>query len=168
MKPYWNPYAAGIALGLVALASFVLTGKGLGSSGAAKHLEAAAIHAVDPTFAEENANIGPFFHPGQSALSEWIVFVGLGTMIGGAVGGFTARRLGVETIRGPRMTRNGRLVLAFVGGALSGIAAQIARGCTSGQAVTGGAELALGSWVFMFSVFGGAYAIAYLVRRQWI
>jgi GGDEF domain-containing protein len=28
MKPYWNPYAAGIALGLVALASFVLTGKG--------------------------------------------------------------------------------------------------------------------------------------------
>jgi uncharacterized membrane protein YedE/YeeE len=66
------------------------------------------------------------------------------------------------------MTRNGRLVLAFVGGALSGIAAQIARGCTSGQAVTGGAELALGSWVFMFSVFGGAYAIAYLVRRQWI
>ena len=27
-KPFWNPYMAGIALGLVLLASFVLTGRG--------------------------------------------------------------------------------------------------------------------------------------------
>ena len=168
MKPFWNPYAAGIALGLVALASFVLTGRGLGSSGAVKHVEAAAIHAVDPTFAEENANIGPFFGPGKGALADWIVFVGLGTVLGGAAAGLTARRVKVETVRGPRMGREGRLALAFAGGAISGVAAQIARGCTSGQAVTGGAQLALGSWVFMFSVFGGAYALAYLVRKQWI
>ena len=31
----------------------------------------------------------------------------------------------------------------------------------------GGATLALGSWAFMFAVFGGAYALAYFVRRLW-
>lgn len=33
-KPYWNSYVAGIGLGLVLLAAFVLTGRGLGASGA--------------------------------------------------------------------------------------------------------------------------------------
>ena len=48
-----------------------------------------------------------------------------------------------------------------------GFAAKIARGCTSGQALTGGALLNLGSWIFMLSVFAGAYAFAYFIRRQW-
>ena len=30
-RPYWNPYVAGIALGLVLLASFLIMGFGLGS-----------------------------------------------------------------------------------------------------------------------------------------
>jgi hypothetical protein len=166
-RPFWNPYAAGMALGLVLLLSFVVTGKGLGASGAFKLLEAQAIHAVSPTYAEENGNIGAFFGPGKSALSEWIVFVALGTFLGGLLGAFTAKRVKRETMRGPRISVEGRWVLAVLGGAISGFAAQLARGCTSGQAVTGGAQLALGSWVFMFSVFAGAYGLAYFVRKQW-
>ena len=49
-----------------------------------------------------------------------------------------------------------------------GIGAKLARGCTSGQALTGGALLNLGSWVFMLCVFAGAYALAYFVRKEWI
>ena len=44
---------------------------------------------------------------------------------------------------------------------------KLARGCTSGQALTGGALLNLGSWVFMLMFFAGAYALAYFLRRQW-
>jgi uncharacterized membrane protein YedE/YeeE len=168
VKPFWNPYAAGIALGLVLLASFVVTGRGLGASGAFKMIEAEAIHAVSPTYAEENGNIGSFFGPGKSALNEWIVFVALGAFVGGIVAAFSARRIRFETIRGPRASRENRWILAVAGGLVSGFAAQLARGCTSGQALSGGAQLALGSWVFMFAVFGGAYALAWFVRRQWI
>lgn len=168
MKPFWNPYAAGIALGLVLLASFVVTGRGLGASGAFKMIEAEAIHSVAPTFAEENGNIGSFFAPGKSALNEWIVFVALGALIGGIVAAFSAKRIRFETIRGPRVARENRWILAVIGGIVSGFAAQLARGCTSGQALSGGSQLALGSWVFMFSVFGGAYALAWFVRKQWI
>jgi hypothetical protein len=48
-----------------------------------------------------------------------------------------------------------------------GLAARAARGCTSGQALSGGAVLSVGAWIFMLSVFGGGYAFAWFVRRQW-
>jgi len=167
-RPFWNPYAAGIALGLVLLASFVVTGKGLGASGAINHLQAEIWHAIDPTWATENANIGNYFGPESGALNSWIVFLAIGVAVGGFFGAVSAGRVKLETIHGPRMVRDVRWILALAGGIISGIAAQIARGCTSGQALTGGAQLALGSWVFMFSVFGGAYALAYVLRKQWI
>jgi hypothetical protein len=49
-----------------------------------------------------------------------------------------------------------------------GFATRVARGCTSGQALTGGAMLSVGSWLFMIAVFAGAYAAAGLVKRQWV
>ncbi len=50
--------------------------------------------------------------------------------------------------------------MAVVGGILMGFAARLARGCTSGQALTGGAILSLGSWIFMMCVFAGGYLVA--------
>jgi uncharacterized membrane protein YedE/YeeE len=168
-KPFWNPYLAGFALGLVLLGSFVLTGRGLGASGAFKHVAAEVIHAASPTYAEENPNIGSFFaDPSRSSLDDWIVFIVAGTAVGGALGAVTAGRFKVETLKGPRVEKSTRWVLAGLGGAIAGFGAQLARGCTSGQALTGGAQLALGSWVFMFAVFGGAYGLAWFLRKQWI
>ena len=57
--------------------------------------------------------------------------------------------------------------MAFAGGVLMAFGAALARGCTSGQALTGGALLNVGSWAFMMMVFAGAYAVAYFVRWQW-
>ena len=165
---WWNPYVAGVALGLVALTSFVVTGRGLGASGAMKRTAAAAVRTASPTFADENPAISSMIVPGQSLLSDWIVFMAVGVVAGGAIGAVTRRRFRVETVRGPRIGVESRWVLAVVGGVLSGFAAQLAKGCTSGQAVTGGAQLALGSWIFMFSVFGGAYGLAWFVRKQWV
>jgi hypothetical protein len=88
-------------------------------------------------------------------------------MIGGFTSGWLNGRLKVETIRGPRVPVKLRWLLAFVGGAFMGFGARMARGCTSGQALSGGAVLSLGSWAFMFAVFGGAYALAYFVRKLW-
>ena len=56
---------------------------------------------------------------------------------------------------------------AFIGGGFMGYGARMARGCTSGQALSGGAVLSVGSWAFMFAVFAGAYALAYFVRKLW-
>jgi len=48
-----------------------------------------------------------------------------------------------------------------------GAGAVLARGCTSGQALTGGALLSVGSWLFVVAAFAAAYATAFLVRRVW-
>ena len=42
---------------------------------------------------------------------------------------------------------------AIAGGVLMGVGAKLARGCTSGQALTGGALLSAGSWIFIATCF---------------
>jgi uncharacterized protein len=48
-----------------------------------------------------------------------------------------------------------------------GVGAKLARGCTSGLGLTGGATLSVGSWLFIIAAFVGAYAAAPLLRRAW-
>jgi len=48
-----------------------------------------------------------------------------------------------------------------------GIGAKFARGCTSGQALSGGALLSVGSWIFIVTAFAAAFAAAPLARRLW-
>jgi len=55
-----------------------------------------------------------------------------------------------------------------LGGVLFGFGARLARGCTSGVALSGGAVLSLGAWVTMMAIFIGAYALAWFSRKLWI
>ena len=59
------------------------------------------------------------------------------------------------------------MMFALVGGILAGYASRIARGCTSGQALSGGALLLTGSLIFVTCLFAAGYATAYLFRSQW-
>jgi hypothetical protein len=144
---FWNPYAAGVALGLVLLTSFLVMEKGLGASGAA--------YRVGRAFVD------------RSVLDDWFVFELFGVFLGGLIGAYTAGRLRLGVIRGSGVAIAPRLGFAFGGGVLMGMAARAARGCTSGQALTGGAVMSVGAWIFMLSVFAGGYALAWFVRRQW-
>jgi hypothetical protein len=73
----------------------------------------------------------------------------------------------VDTHKGPKISNKQRWLLAFAGGSIVGFGARLARGCTSGQALSGGAVLSAGSWAFMFAVFAGGYLLAYPIRRLW-
>jgi uncharacterized membrane protein YedE/YeeE len=59
------------------------------------------------------------------------------------------------------------MLLALVGGFAVGFGSRLAQGCTSGQALSGGAVLAVGSWLFTLSFFLGAYLLAWFVRKEW-
>lgn len=168
-KPYMNPYLAGFGLGLVLLASFVIMGRGLGASGAFSSFIATAVNTVAPEHAAGNHFYTEYLGDGTTnPLKDWLVFEVIGVLIGGFISGTLAGRVKKTIEKGPSFTSKMRLLFAFGGGTLMGIGAKLARGCTSGQALTGGALLNLGSWAFMMMVFAGAYAMAYFVRRQWI
>ena len=81
---------------------------------------------------------------------------------------FLGRRLRFAIERGPRVTDGQRLALAFAGGFVAAYGAKIAKGCTSGQALTGGSMLNVGSLVFMLAVFASAYGLAYFARKEWL
>jgi uncharacterized membrane protein YedE/YeeE len=168
-KPYWNPYLSGIGLGLVLLAAFVIMGRGLGASGAFSSLVAVGVDKVAPAHAQSNQFYEGYLGDGsKNPLKDWLVFEVLGVFVGGFISGALGGRIKKSTEKGDRISVRNRLIFAFIGGGLMGFGAKLARGCTSGQALTGGALLNVGSWAFMMMVFAGAYAAAYFLRRQWI
>jgi hypothetical protein len=166
-KPYWNPYLAGIGLGITLLLAFVLVGRGLGASSAVMRSVAWLTSVVSQEHVDANPYFSGYAGTGMHPFSNFLVYEVLGVLVGGFFSGLLAGRLKFVTEKGPQITNRMRWVFALTGGALMGFGARLAYGCTSGQALTGGATLAAGSWVFMFAVFGGAYGLAYFVRRLW-
>jgi uncharacterized membrane protein YedE/YeeE len=168
IKSYWNPYIAGLGLGLTLLAAFLLMGRGLGASGAFTSFVSVGVNVVAPQHAQSNGLYSSYLENDEHhPLNDWLVFEILGVILGGFISGWVARRISWKVEKGPRISSAGRLFFAFSGGVMMGFAAKMARGCTSGQALTGGAVMSPGSWIFMISVFIGGYAMAYFIRRQW-
>ena len=165
-RPYSDPYVAGIGLGLVLLAAFVITGRGLGASGAFATTAAGLTRAVAPAAAQANPYFARYL-AGDGPWRDWLLVEFAGVALGGLGSAWAAGRLGGAIERGPRTGRRARLALGFAGGAIMGLGAVLARGCTSGLALTGGAVLAAGAWLFMIAAFAGAYLAAPLLRQVW-
>jgi uncharacterized membrane protein YedE/YeeE len=163
---FWNPYLAGVALGLVLLGGLVVLGKGLGASGAWFRVGVAAVETVAPAHVAAAPGLRGVTESGHP-LDDWLVFQMLGVVLGGLVAAYTSGRLSLEVLKGPRISSGGRLAMALAGGVLMGLGAKFARGCASGQALTGGALMSVGAWAFMGTFFGGGYSIAYFLRRAW-
>lgn len=166
---YWSPYICGIGLGLVLLTTFMVMGRGIGASGAMTSVVAVGVDSVTPLHAEANEFYKGYLGDGTvSPLKDWLVFEVIGVLIGGFISGLLAGRTKKKVEMGPTMTINRRFFFAFTGGVIMAFGTKLARGCTSGQALTGGALMNVGSWVFMLSLFAGAYLMAWFVRRLWI
>jgi uncharacterized membrane protein YedE/YeeE len=168
-KPeYWPPYVAGVGLGITLLMTFILMGQGLGASGGFTRYLVALLSWVAPDYVARNPYWSEYAQPGQSPLMSFLVFELIGVVAGGFVSGWLAHRLRISVDKGPRISARSRYVLALVGGVLTGYGARLARGCTSGLALSGGAVLSAGAWAFMMAVFAAGFIGAYFVRRSWI
>jgi uncharacterized protein len=166
-RAYANPYVAGVGLGLVLLAAFVVMGRGLGATGAFANAAAEIATAVSPERAHSSHYFARYLNPDGGGRIDWLVVELVGVAIGGFASAAFAGRLRRAVERGPNISRDTRLVLAFTGGSVMGLGAVLARGCTSGQALTGGALLSVGSWLFIVGAFAAGYAVAPLLRWAW-
>jgi uncharacterized membrane protein YedE/YeeE len=165
--PYASPYLTVAGIGVVLLLAFVLMGRGLGASGAFSTVVAATVDAAAPAHAAGNAFYERYTDSAANPLSDWLVVEIIGVAIGGLASAWLAGRVRWSTEHGPSITSQRRLVNAFAGGVAMGIGAKLARGCTSGLGLTGGATLSVGSWLFVLAAFAGAYAMAPVLRRAW-
>ena len=165
IRPFWPPLTAGIALGLVLLATFLLTGHGLGASGFFARFTAwlGGEFARPATLA--NSYLGPFLKGAANPLASWISWEIAGVMIGALVAALTSGRFHVKVDGPPNRGGSNRLALALGGGVLTGFGARLARGCTSGIGLSGGATLAVAAFLFLIAFFVAGVAVSFIVRR---
>ena len=168
-QAHCDPYLAGIGIGVTLLAAYMVVGRGLGASGGFSSVAAALSALVYGTAsAAASAPTAPYLSEGlASPLHDWLVLELIGVVIGGFTSACLASRTRLAIEKGPALQSNQRLVAGLGGGILMGFGAKLARGCTSGQALSGGALFSVGSWTFIIACFAAAFTIAPLVRRLW-
>ena len=166
-RPFWNPYLAGILLGLVLLATYVVTGRGFGATAGFAAFATWIAGIVSPSHIQTSIVHAKYWNEGAPLLN-WTLFLLLGALIGAAISGWQGRRFSFTIERGPRISDGQRLALAFVGGFIAACGAKLAKGCTSGQALTGSSILNAGSLVFLVAVFVAGFGLAYFVRKEWL
>jgi uncharacterized protein len=167
-KKYMNPYLAGIMLGLVLLTAMYFAGRGLGASGGLKYCVVSLVGALDRQHAVGSEFYGRYFSDGKKPLMNWLTFEILGVVLGGFISGAVSGRLKPKIERPPSVSAPRRLFFAFTGGMFFVYGAQLARGCTSGAALSGMAVLSVAGFVTMVSIFGSAYAFAWFFRKNWL
>lgn len=163
---YWSPYASGVLLGLTLLATFFIAGRGLGASGAFSLMTGTAVHAVAPDLAGRLTYFSRYFQS-PAPLLDWNVFLILGVLAGALAGALLSRTFRWTFDKSATMTAGTRFASALGGGVLIGFAGRLARGCTSGVALTGGAQLVVAGWVFVIAMFAAGFLFAALFRRYW-
>jgi uncharacterized membrane protein YedE/YeeE len=159
-RPYWPNWAAGLALGVVLLLTFVVTGHGLGATGFTTRFSAWLGDFVLPRWTNANDYLGPLLEDGP-VLASWISWQVLGVFAGGLASAFLAGRMRWRIEGAASAGRTGRLLKALAGGVLAGFGARIAAGCTSGVGLSGSAVLGVAGFVFL-----GAFFAAGLVTSR--
>ena len=163
---FWSPYVAGTVLGLTLLATFYVAGRGLSASGAFSLVTGIGVNAVSPDYAASLKYFSRYLAV-PSPLMNWNLFLLIGVFLGALAGALSSRNFKIMFDKGASMSLGMRLVTTFTGGVLIGFAARLARGCTSGVALTGGAQLALSGWVFVIAMFAAGFLVAAVFRRLW-
>jgi len=86
---FWNPYLAGVALGLVLATTFLVMGAGLGASGGSLRAGVAALSVVAPGHV---AATPPLARAVVAEHPNWLVFELFGVILGGFVAAYTTFR----------------------------------------------------------------------------
>jgi hypothetical protein len=91
-SPLWNPYVAGVLLGLTLLASLLTLGAGLGASGGIARFGAQLELWIAPAHVASSEYFGAW---GTNPLSYYLVFMFAGVFFGGLISAVLARRIEV-------------------------------------------------------------------------
>jgi uncharacterized membrane protein YedE/YeeE len=163
---FWSPYIAGIGLGITLLATFYIVGWGLAASSAFSLLAGVGTNEISPEYANTLKYFARYLNV-KAPLLNWVFFEIGGLFLGALAGSLLSGNFKLKFDKAAGMKKGTRVLTAFTGGILIGFASRLARGCTSGVALSGGAQLALAGWIFVIAMFMSGFLVAAFFRRLW-
>ncbi|MCX8134001.1 MAG: YeeE/YedE family protein [Roseococcus sp.] len=162
----WNPYLVGAGIGVLSWLVFVIVATPIGITTAGSQV-AGGVAALVLGAEAVQANAYWARHPFR--LDYGTLFL-VGTALGGMVSALARGAFRVEHVPAVWAERFGpsigkRFAWAFLGGALIMFASRLANGCTSGNGISQGLQLAVVGWVFFAAMFVSGLATAWLMFR---
>ena len=139
----WHPFVAGAVIGLIALAAWPLSSMTGRNSG---------LGITTPS-----ANIIQFLVTGDLGLIDWGVFLVLGIFIGSFMAAKGSREFKW------RVPSHNIIITSVIGGALMGIGASLAGGCTIGNGLTNTSIMAWKGWLGLFFTIIGVWIASYFI-----
>jgi uncharacterized membrane protein YedE/YeeE len=165
----WSPYAVGVGIGLLSIATFLFMDKALGVSTTSVRAAGLIESAVAPEHVAGNEYYTKYF--AKASPIEWQFALVAMLPIGAFLAARLSRSRRVEHIPAVWRARFGdsralRYAGAFVGGAILVFGARLAGGCTSGHGISGGLQLAVSGWTFFAATFAAGIAAAFALYGQ--
>jgi len=163
----WTPYLIGTGIGVLSWVVFVVVNSPLGITTALAQLSGAA---ATPVLGAEAVATNTYWAKNAFKLDYGTLFL-VGTLLGGFVSAWSSGTFRFETVPTVWAERFGsspgmRYAAAFLGGIVAMYGARLANGCTSGNGISGGLQLALSSWAFLAVMFTTGVLTAHLMFRS--
>ncbi len=156
----WSPYVCGAGIGILSWLMFLLSDNHLGTS----TTYARAAGMIERLFRGNRVLDREYFKKTPPNV-DWQFMLVIGIVVGAFLSSIASGQAQVVWVPEPWATAFGaaigpRLAVAFIGGAVLGIGARWAGGCTSGHGISGTMQLAVASWVAAICFFAGGIAVA--------
>lgn len=159
-----NPYLVGAGIGILSWIVFVVVAAPIGITTAVSEV-AGGVASLGVGREAVEANAYWARHPFR--LNYGVLFL-VGTFLGALASSLRHGSFRIETVPAVWRERFGgsvgaRYAVAFVGGAIAMFGARLANGCTSGNSISQGLQLAVVGWVFTAALFASGVLTARLL-----
>jgi uncharacterized membrane protein YedE/YeeE len=162
----WSPYWVGAGIGVLSWVVFVVVANPIGITTALSQV-AGGVAAV--AVGSEAVSQNPYWARNPLKLDYGTLFL-VGTFLGALASALVSKSFRVETVPavwrerfGPSVSK--RMIVAFIGGALAMYGARMAGGCTSGNGISQGLQLAVVGWTFLAVMFTFGLLTAWVLFR---
>ena len=162
----WKPYLAGAGIGVLSWIVFVVVANPIGITTAMSQV-AGAIASV--FLGADAVAANSYWKTHVPRIDYGVIFL-LGVLLGAFASAAASGTFRIEKIPALWRGRFGestplRMGAAFTGGAILMFGARLAGGCTSGNGISQGLQLALVGWTFLAVMFPAGMLAAWLLFR---
>jgi uncharacterized protein len=163
----WTPYLAGAGIGILSWIVFVVVATPIGVTTAGSQVAGGvAALVVGPEAVQAN----PYWARNPLQLDYGTLFL-VGIFLGALASSLASRTFRLEAVPAVWKERFGasagkRYAAAFAGGILAMYGARLAGGCTSGNGISQGLQLAVVGWTFLAVMFASGLVTARIAFRR--